>query len=138
MNAEPRSLRDAVRRIHVLSAPIEVVHREPTQLLGYRSLAISKEARCTMRARPRNFPFVPTLPVLFFSFSWKTLSPIRGNKSRMQNADRSWAVPVRTIARKWNANRVKFNVKFTEWSYAKESLETHASMAILLAFDSDR
>lgn len=35
--------RDALHRFHVLPAPVELVHREPTQLLGYRSLAISKE-----------------------------------------------------------------------------------------------
>lgn len=51
--------RDALHRFHVLPAPIELVHREPTQLLGYRSLVISKEiSPRTMRARPRKLlPF---------------------------------------------------------------------------------
>lgn len=43
MNADTGSQRNALHRFHVLSAPIELVHREPTQLLGYRSLVISKE-----------------------------------------------------------------------------------------------
>lgn len=37
-------VRDALHRFHVPSAPAGLVHREPTQLLGYRSLVISKEA----------------------------------------------------------------------------------------------
>mgnify|MGYP004583281143 CR=1 FL=1 len=76
MNADTSSQRDALHRFHVLPAPIELVHREPTQLLGYRSLVISKEiprynANPTSGEHP---PFQPPHPLL---------SLARRNKSRV-------------------------------------------------------
>lgn len=62
--------RDALHRFHVLPAPVELVHREPTQLLGYRSLAISKEipdqlAQC--EPGHENFSLFSPPPLLLLS-----------------------------------------------------------------------
>lgn len=60
--------RNALHRFHVPPALIELVHREPTQLLGYRSLVISKEipahnaspaSKLLSLFDPENSPFFP-------------------------------------------------------------------------------
>lgn len=66
--------RNALHRFHVLPAPIELVHREPTQLLGYRSLVISKEIpahnaslETSLPFRPGKFSFFPSPFLLFYT-----------------------------------------------------------------------
>lgn len=91
MNAAREPVRDALHRFRVLSAPIEVVHREPSQLLGYRSLAISKEATLyNANSTSENFPFDPRFPR-------PALSPAARNKSRMHSASDGNAQRTNTV-----------------------------------------